>query len=70
MSTRVSASNLAQALRELTVEWQQTKSSWRDQKSLEFQEHYLERLPHLVTHARNVMEEMDNLLRKVKNDCE
>jgi hypothetical protein len=70
MSTRASASNLSQALRELSVEWQQTKSYWRDQKSQEFERNYLEKLPSLATQARNVMEELDNLLRKVRTDCE
>ncbi|HSJ01589.1 MAG: hypothetical protein ACAI34_18580 [Verrucomicrobium sp.] len=70
MSSRVSASNLSQALRELVVEWQQTKSYWRDVKSMEFERNYLEKLPGMVTQSRNVMEELDNLLRKVRNDCE
>ena len=70
MSTRVSASNLAQALKDLTVEWSETKTHWRDVKSHEFEHTYLEKLPNLATQARAVMEEMDVLLRKVRNDCE
>ena len=37
---------------------------------MEFERKYLEKLPTDVAQAASVMEEMDNLLRKVRNDCE
>lgn len=70
MSTRVSASNLANAVRDLSVEWQQTKNYWRDVKSKEFEAKYLEQLPNQVSQAKTAMEEIDAFLRKVRNDCE
>lgn len=70
MSTRVSASNLANAVRDLSVAWQQTKTYWRDTKSKEFEENYLEQLPNHVSQAKTAMEEIDAFLRRVKNDCE
>jgi hypothetical protein len=70
MSTRPSAGNLAQALKDLSLEWAQTKETWRDVKSDEFERHYLDPLPHEVTRAISVIEEVDALLRKVKHDCE
>jgi len=70
MSTRVSASNLNQALRDLTVAWQGTRAYWRDAKSQEFETRFLERLPPQVAVVKNVMEDIDALLRKVRNDCE
>jgi hypothetical protein len=70
MSTKASASNLNQGLRELTVSWQATKAYWRDQKALEFEQKYLERLPAQVAMVKTVMDDMDILLRKVRNDCE
>ena len=70
MSTRVSASNLAQAVKDFSIAWQETKNSWRDLKAMEFERNYLEKLPTDVAQAASVMEEMDNLLRKVRSDCE
>lgn len=70
MSTRVSANNLANAVRDLSVAWQQAKTYWRDQKSKDFEEKYFEQLPNQVSQARTAMEEIDAFLRKVKNDCE
>ena len=70
MSIRVSASNLTQSAKQLAAEWQQTKADWHDVKSREFEETYLEVLPHAVSKAAIVIEELDKLLRKVRSDCE
>ncbi len=70
MSARVGASNLSHATRDLSVEWQQTKNYWRDVKSQQFERQYLEELPAMVGQVITVMEEMDALFRKVRNDCE
>lgn len=70
MSLKVSASNLASAATELNVHWQNTRDTWRDAKAIEFSQRYLEELPHMVQRANAVMSEIDNLLRKVKQDCE
>ncbi|MCB1212444.1 MAG: hypothetical protein KDK97_24180 [Verrucomicrobiales bacterium] len=70
MSAKISASNLAQAVQELNIAWSQTRYSWRDAKSLQFQKTYLDNLPDLVTKSGSVMSELDALLRKVRKDCE
>ena len=70
MSTQGSASNLAQAARVLNLEWEKTKAHWRDQKSREFEQKYLEDLPGQVSTATNAMEEIEALLKKVRSDCE
>ena len=70
MSTQGSASNLAQAARTLNLEWEKTKAHWRDLKSLEFEDQYLAELPGQVAAAINAMEEMEQLLKKVRGDCE
>lgn len=70
MSSRVSASNLDEAVRDLQVEWQNTKAHWSDAKALEFERDYLEKLPALMHQARGIIEEIDALLRKVRSDCE
>ncbi|MES2568726.1 MAG: hypothetical protein V4710_01575 [Verrucomicrobiota bacterium] len=70
MSTRVSSSSLAQAAKELSIEWQQTRASWRDIKSQEFEQKYLDALPPHLARTMAVIEEIDALLRKVRHDCE
>lgn len=70
MNTRSSAANLVQAAKDLAIAWDQTKEAWRDVKSREFEENYLEQLPNHIARATAVIEEIDALLRKVKADCE
>jgi len=70
MSTKGSGSNLAQAIKDLSNAWQQTKSYWHDAKSQEFERKYIEILPGHVTQAMAVIEELDLLLNKVRSDCE
>jgi hypothetical protein len=70
MSIRVSSTNLGQAIKDLQIEWQRTKEVWRDVKSLEFDRRYLEDLPMMVSQAHPLMEEIDALIRKVRQDCE
>ena len=70
MSTRESGTNLVQALKELSLRWQETKAHWNDVKSKQFEKEYLEDLPDHVQRTMSVMQEIDVLLRRIKNDCE
>ena len=70
MNTRTSAANLTQAMKELSLAWQQTRADWRDTKAVEFDDRYLEVLPQHVGRATAAMEEIENLLKKVRHDCE
>lgn len=70
MNTRAAAANLGQATKDLAIAWQQTKASWRDVKSVEFESKFLDPLPGYIARASTALEELDALLRKVKADCE
>ena len=70
MNAAGSAANLVQAMKNLTNEWNEIQSSWNDIKSKEFERHYLEPLPGHVASAITVMEEIDQLLKKIRSDCE
>lgn len=70
MSTRESGANLVQALKELSLRWDETKAHWQDIKSQQFQRDYLEELPDHVQRTIGVMQEIDVLLKRIKNDCE
>ena len=63
-------SRLAAVTRELSLHWTETRHSWKDAKSLEFQRRYLEGLFAQVDKSITVIEKLDALLEKVKKDCE
>ena len=70
MNTRISAANLTQAMKELSLKWQQTRADWRDTKAVEFDDRYLEVLPQHVARATAAIEEIETLLNQVRHDCE
>ena len=70
MSAQGSGANLVQALKELSLRWQETKAHWHDVKSQQFEREYLEDLPDHVQRTMGVIQEIDALLKKVRHDCE
>lgn len=70
MSLSQSSNTLSQATKDLQSAWEETRNSWRDVKSDAFAHRYLEALPSMVATAGPILEELDALIRKVRNDCE
>ena len=70
MTTSGSAGGLFQALKELSMQWEQARAHWHDVKSQDFERKYIEGLPNLVVRGTKAIEELDALLRKVGADCE
>ena len=63
-------SKLMAITKELSTRWQQTKEYWRDAKSQEFERQYMDELMAGVDRAVTVMEQLDQLISKVRHDCE
>lgn len=61
---------LAAITKELAQNWRQTKESWHDAKSDEFEHKYLEELFASVDKAVAVIDELDKLVSKIRSDCE
>jgi len=70
MSVRAGAGTLAQAMKELSLKWQQTRAHWRDAKAEEFEARIMNVLPDHVSKALEAMEDLEKMLRKVRSDCE
>jgi hypothetical protein len=70
MNPSVSGANIEQATRLLLVQWEACREQWRDRKAYEFHERYLNMLPTIVSNTRPAIEDISNLLRKIKSDCE
>lgn len=70
MSLNSSKSRLSGLTRELMLRWLETKNHWRDQKSTEFEKKYLEELHHFTDKSIYAIEKLEELLKKVRSDCE
>ena len=63
-------SRLVGTTKELSLRWEETRNYWRDAKSQEFDQKYIQELLARVDKAVTVIEKLDEVLRKVKSDCE
>jgi hypothetical protein len=70
MSLGGSKARLSGLTKELSLKWEETKNSWRDAKAQEFERKYLQELFLGVDKTIGVVEKLDELLKKVKKDCE
>jgi hypothetical protein len=70
MSLAGSKARLTGSTKQLWLQWAETKNYWKDAKSEEFEHQYLEELFLGVDRAVTVIEKLDELLAKVRKDCE
>jgi tRNA uridine 5-carbamoylmethylation protein Kti12 len=70
MSLRNNGTRLSMLTRDLTNKWHETKDSWKDAKSLEFEHKYIEELQAAVDTALVVIDQLDKLVAKIRKDCE
>jgi hypothetical protein len=65
-----SSARLSAITKELWMNWQQTKQYWNDVKSQEFEQKYLLELHSSVDRAVAVMDQLNELVGKIRKDCE
>ena len=55
--------------KEILSHWQETKESWRDVKSEEFERRYIDELLASTNSACTAIEQLDKILSKMRKDC-
>jgi len=70
MSLSGSRSRLAAISKELSLRWLETKYYWKDSKSQEFEQRFMDDLLARVDKTVTVIEKLDQLLSQVRKDCE
>ena len=56
--------------RAFSLEWVETKNHWHDAKSEEFERKFMVELSANVNRSVMVLEQLEELLKKVRSDCE
>jgi hypothetical protein len=64
------ASRLNGVTKDLYLQWHQTRDTWRDAKAEEFDQKYLQELWTTVDKTIGVIEQLDQLLSRIKKDCD
>lgn len=70
MSLRNNGIRLAMVTKELTAKWRETRESWKDAKSEEFEHKYIDELQTSVDTALIVIEQLDKVISKIRRECE
>jgi hypothetical protein len=70
MNLSASKNRLVGLNKELSSRWEETRNSWRDTKSLEFEQRYMSELFANVDRTVTILDKLNELLAKVRNDCE
>jgi hypothetical protein len=70
MNLSGSKNRLVAITKELSKRWEETKNHWRDAKSQEFDQRYMAELFANVDKTITVMDKLNEVLIKVRNDCE
>jgi hypothetical protein len=56
--------------REISLRWSETKVHWRDARSEEFERRFMAELSASVNRTVLIVEKLDEVLKKVRSDCE
>jgi hypothetical protein len=56
--------------REISLRWSETKEHWRDARSEEFDRRFMQELNASVNRTVMIVDKLDELLKKVRSDCE
>lgn len=70
MSMNAAKARLTSLTKQLLRQWGETRESWRDSKSLEFEARFMSELEANVGRAAATIEQLDKLVTKVRKDCE
>jgi hypothetical protein len=61
---------LAGLTRGISLQWAETKNYWHDAKSEEFERRFMVELAAQVNRVTVVMDQLEELLKKIRSDCE
>ena len=70
MSLSGTKGRLVTTARDLSIRWEETKYYWSDARSQEFDRRYMQELFVGVDKAATIIGKLDELLNKVRKDCE
>ena len=70
MSLKASKAKLSRAGKDISSQWQEAREAWRDQKAAQFEREYIAQLPDSISSAVAIIDELDNVLAKIKKNCE
>jgi hypothetical protein len=69
MNFQMSKRNLVSSFEEFNAEWKAISEHWQDKKSAEFKKTYIDKLSLGVRYSMGSLERIDQLFKKLQEDC-
>jgi len=70
MSLAADRTRLRAITKELTVRWEETKEHWKDARSQEFEQRFMQELLARVDKAVVAIEKLEKVAARARSDCE
>ena len=70
MNVSANGKTLFALTKQLSVAWGETKDSWRDPKSEEFERRFLTELTSTVDRVAPIFDDLEKVLNRVRRECE
>lgn len=70
MNLNANKSRLTGLTKDISLRWTEARNFWRDAKCEEFDRRFMRELFPQVNKAVNAIEKLDELFRKIAQDCE
>jgi hypothetical protein len=70
MSLNADKTRLTALAKNISLRWSETQNYWRDAKSGEFDRRFMQELLPNVNKAATAIEKLDELLKKIRKECE
>ncbi len=64
------AARLSSLTKELRLKWLQTRETWTDSRSAEFDAKYMQELFASVDRSMEVLSQLDKVIMRIRKDCE
>ncbi len=70
MSLNANKTRLTALTKNISIRWAETRDHWRDAKSEEFDQRFIQELFPRVNRAAAAIEKLEELLKKIRKECE
>lgn len=70
MSLNASKSRLSALTKDLAAKWRETREYWRDDRAREFEQRYMDDLLSNATNTLNSIDKLEQILNRIRGDCE
>lgn len=70
MSLSANKGRMIGLTKEISLRWADTKNHWRDARSAEFEQRFMQELTPRVNQATTAIDKLEELFKRIRKECE